>query len=227
MKRAALILILGTNLYFVSAVSVMAQGNMGVGTEASAKTTTTSEDDKQKRIEDQKAVLKERKAALNEAAGNKQATREAMKQDRIEARSEHLSEVATMRFEKIVRRFNAAVARLEQIIGRFNTRLEALTAEGHDTAEAQALVDTAAEHVVQAQALIAEAEEQFVLVSASDNPASAFVTVKEAFNGAKAEFIEAHKSLRSALTQMRALQITDAMTQPSTEASAPAAPVLP
>ena len=212
MKRVALILILSTNLYFISAEMVLAQTD---GETANTTTTTPSSTQeevdaiRQKRIEDQKAALEKRKAALEEKKTERVATREAMKEELKEKRMEHLSDVANMRFEKIVRRFNAAIARLEHIIERFNTRLEKLSEEGHDVSAAQAFVNTAADHVAAAKALIATTESQLNTVLESENPASSFVTVKDAFKEAQDELIAAREALRNALKEIKSLRQTD------------------
>ncbi|MBI4137072.1 hypothetical protein HY469_03325 [Candidatus Roizmanbacteria bacterium] len=215
MKRVALILVLSTNLYLLSAVAVSAATD-GETTDTTTTTTTTetvtptktrttTETDaaRQKRLEDQKAALEERKT-------EKQATREARKEELTEKHLERLSDVASMRFDKIVRRFNAAISRLEHIIERFNTRLEKLAEGGHDVSEAQAFVDTAADHVETAKSLIADAHTQFPAVLSTENPASSFATVKDIFKQAKEELINAHEALRNALKEVKSLRRTDA-----------------
>ncbi|MCR4263786.1 MAG: hypothetical protein NUV98_03665 [Candidatus Roizmanbacteria bacterium] len=222
MKRVALILILSTNLYFISAAMVSAQ----TGEEADVVTTTDDTDTqeestvtRQKRIEDQKAALEEKKAALGEKKTERVATREAMKEELKENRIERLSDVANMRFERILRRYTAAIARLAHIIERFNTRLETLADEGHDVSQAQAFVDTASDHVAQAELLLSEAESEFPAVLASENPTSSFATVKDTFKEAKDELIAAHTALRSALAEIKTFVNANRMPESDSEAT--------
>lgn len=190
---------------------VLAQTN-GETTNTTITTTpsSTQEEDvdvlRQKRIDDQKAALEKRKASLEDKKTERVATREAMTEKLKEKRMEHLSDVANMRFEKIMRRFNAAIARLEHIIERFNARLEKLSEEGHDVSQAQAFVDTAADHVAAAKSLIDNMETQFSTVLASENPASSFATVKDAFKEAQDELMAARAALRNALKEIKSLR---------------------
>ena len=162
----------------------------------------------EKRREEMKEHLEERKADL-EQKQEENIKRYEERQVRLEESAKHR---VSAYIERIIRRFNAAVERLDKISERITSRIEKFEEQGKDMTTARELLRKADEKLL----LTHEALDQFTNETSAlletEDPKTAFESMKELLTIAKSSMKEAHSAL---IEVIRAIKVAGGLNDDS------------
>lgn len=161
----------------------------------------------QDRAEQTAEQVRERAEAMKQQADEARARADEVR-GQIDAMRVRLEEKAQLRIlayiERVERRFNAALERLAGLGSRIESQTQKMNERGVDTSETEALLSTAYDSMVSAEAgvkLFIEKAEEAVQ---SDTPRDSFAEVRETLNNAKEEIKSTHQAFVDAVVALKA-----------------------
>ena len=159
----------------------------------------------QKRIEHLQQIRE--KIELHQAAQEQlRETRRATVEARINTRR-----MALIRsfFDKMAKRFEAAIARLNKLIARIESRIAKIEAENEeiDTAQVKVDLETAKEKLSSASAALDDVKASLDEILLSDNPKESFANVKDLIKEIKYALVDVHRSLAHLIGDIRGLRV--------------------
>lgn len=175
----------------------------GFGTIASAQVTTGPASST---IEQQRQVLEERREAIvasttstdtnTQTSQTTQSTQRAVLDERAQQRLTNLAALLSNRMETTIRR-------LENITGRLDSRITKIEASGTDTTNARAELAAAKESLAVATSLLTKIDTQIHAFVTSEDPQTAWFSVRETYLSAKSAILNAHQHLRTCITLLK------------------------
>lgn len=157
---------------------------------------TTSAPNRRGIIEQKKERLQERGAAVREQVQQKrEQVRERLAEKRKQIIRDH--------FNRMMKRFDAALERIKKIGERIQSRIERAKANGKDVASAQTALDRAKTSWQEAKSAVDGVKGKLESVLSADDPKAAFKDVQNLIEAARDKIKAAHAAMVDAITTLK------------------------
>ena len=151
------------------------------------------------KIENVKERREERKENAEERRENLQEKRQEAKQRLAEKRKQ----IIRAQFNRMVKRFEAALEREKKLEERIKSRLDKARANGKDTVQAQAVLDGATVAWRDAKAALEEAKSKLAGMLDSDDPKTAFAEVRSLVESIRDKIKTVHASYVDVISALK------------------------